>query len=162
LRELFGLPEWGKAFTFKGGTALSKGWKLIERFSEDIDIVVDREFLGFGGDASPEAALSKKQRRARLAALKDECQKRIHGELRPALEKSIRQALPPTARWDLVPAAPEEDPDGQTLFLSVQQTPLQRRLRQPHRHLAQPIPVRGWQAGRSIPRSDPQYPDPQP
>ena len=24
--------------TFKGGTSLSKGWKLIERFSEDIDI----------------------------------------------------------------------------------------------------------------------------
>jgi predicted nucleotidyltransferase component of viral defense system len=26
---------------FKGGTSLSKGWKLIERFSEDIDIALD-------------------------------------------------------------------------------------------------------------------------
>jgi predicted nucleotidyltransferase component of viral defense system len=35
---------------FKGGTSLSKGWDLIQRFSEDIDLVLDREFLGFKGD----------------------------------------------------------------------------------------------------------------
>jgi hypothetical protein len=28
---------------FKGGTSLSKGWNLIERFSEDIDISIDRK-----------------------------------------------------------------------------------------------------------------------
>ena len=32
LRELFDLPEWGDQLTFKGGTALSKAWNLIERF----------------------------------------------------------------------------------------------------------------------------------
>ena len=32
---------------FKGGTSLSKGWKLIDRFSEDIDLALDRGFLGF-------------------------------------------------------------------------------------------------------------------
>lgn len=116
LHEMFALPQWGNAFTFKGGTALSKGWKLIERFSEDIDIVVDRAFLGFGGAASPETAPSKKQRRARLDALKAECQRRIHAELRPALESRIRQCLPEDARWDLVAATPDEDPDGQTLL----------------------------------------------
>src|SRR6058998_821145 len=42
LRELFRLPQWGTHFTFKGGTSLSKAWKLIERFSEDIDVVIDR------------------------------------------------------------------------------------------------------------------------
>lgn len=41
---------------FKGGTSLSKAWKLIERFSEDVDLAVDRSFFGFDGD------LSKKQR----------------------------------------------------------------------------------------------------
>ena len=35
---------------FKGGTSLSKAWKLIERFSEDIDLAIDREFFGFDGD----------------------------------------------------------------------------------------------------------------
>ncbi|TAN15222.1 MAG: nucleotidyl transferase AbiEii/AbiGii toxin family protein [Chitinophagaceae bacterium] len=43
---------------FKGGSSLSKAWKLIERFSEDIDLAIDRGFLGFTGD------LSKKQRTA--------------------------------------------------------------------------------------------------
>jgi hypothetical protein len=34
---------------FKGGTSLSKAWKLIERFSEDIDLAMDRTFFGFEG-----------------------------------------------------------------------------------------------------------------
>ncbi len=34
-----------KHLVFKGGTSLSKAWKLIERFSEDIDLVIDKEFL---------------------------------------------------------------------------------------------------------------------
>lgn len=37
------------ALIFKGGTSLSKGWNLIQRFSEDIDLALDREFLGFTG-----------------------------------------------------------------------------------------------------------------
>lgn len=38
------------ALIFKGGTSLSKGWKVIHRFSEDIDLALDREFLGFSGE----------------------------------------------------------------------------------------------------------------
>ncbi len=30
---------------FKGGTSLSKGWNIIERFSEDIDLALGREFF---------------------------------------------------------------------------------------------------------------------
>ena len=33
--------------SFKGGTSLSKAWKIIERFSEDIDLSIDRSFYGF-------------------------------------------------------------------------------------------------------------------
>lgn len=32
---------------FKGGTSLSKAWNLISRFSEDIDLALDRKFFGF-------------------------------------------------------------------------------------------------------------------
>jgi predicted nucleotidyltransferase component of viral defense system len=39
-----------KALIFKGGTSLSKGWNVIHRFSEDIDLALDREFLGFSGE----------------------------------------------------------------------------------------------------------------
>ena len=39
--------ECAPALIFKGGTSLSKGWNLIQRFSEDIDLALDREYLGF-------------------------------------------------------------------------------------------------------------------
>ena len=48
--------EIGKHMVFKGGTSLSKAWGLIDRFSEDIDLAVDRKFYGFDGE------LAKKQR----------------------------------------------------------------------------------------------------
>ncbi len=38
------------SLVFKGGTFLSKGWNLIQRFSEDIDLALDREYLGFSGE----------------------------------------------------------------------------------------------------------------
>jgi predicted nucleotidyltransferase component of viral defense system len=38
---------------FKGGTSLSKAWKLINRFSEDIDLAIDKEFFeAYKGDIS--------------------------------------------------------------------------------------------------------------
>jgi len=42
-----------KHLVFKGGTSLSKAWKLIRRFSEDIDLAIDKEFFeGYEGDIS--------------------------------------------------------------------------------------------------------------
>ena len=49
-------------FVFKGGTSLSKAYHLIDRFSEDIDLAIDRKFLGFDGDLS--ATQIKKLRKA--------------------------------------------------------------------------------------------------
>jgi predicted nucleotidyltransferase component of viral defense system len=37
---------------FKGGTSLSIAFNLIQRFSEDIDLGIDRKHLGFEGDLS--------------------------------------------------------------------------------------------------------------
>jgi predicted nucleotidyltransferase component of viral defense system len=51
LRMIFG-SSLNKHIVFKGGTSLSKCYGLIERFSEDIDFSIDREFLGFSGDLS--------------------------------------------------------------------------------------------------------------
>lgn len=45
LKALFSLPM-REHFIFKGGTSLSKAWKLIERFSEDIDIALAPEAFG--------------------------------------------------------------------------------------------------------------------
>ncbi|GMV23483.1 MAG: nucleotidyltransferase [Acidimicrobiia bacterium] len=114
LRALFGLPVSGPHLTFKGGTSLSKGWKLIDRFSEDIDIVIDREFLGFGGADAPEDAPSNKQRLKRLEALMAGAQVHIRDVLSPALEQEIRHLLPSKAAWTL--EADADDPDDQTLL----------------------------------------------
>ncbi|NVM62110.1 hypothetical protein FHW88_000386 [Mucilaginibacter sp. SG538B] len=38
MHALYGLKSQGYDFELKGGTSLSKGYKIIERFSEDIDI----------------------------------------------------------------------------------------------------------------------------
>lgn len=44
LEIIFQMPI-AKHLVFKGGTSLSKAWKLINRFSEDIDLAIDREFF---------------------------------------------------------------------------------------------------------------------
>lgn len=115
LGKLFDLPEWGQHLTFKGGTSLSKCWNLIERFSEDIDIVIDRDALDFGGESAPEQAPSKKQRTKRLKALKEACQQCISDQIRPTLIESISSDLPDTLEWSLEPDP--DDPDKQTLLL---------------------------------------------
>ena len=51
LNASFSLP-YSNNIVFKGGTSLSKGWNLIERFSEDIDLAIDRTFFGFDGNIS--------------------------------------------------------------------------------------------------------------
>jgi predicted nucleotidyltransferase component of viral defense system len=45
--ELIYQTEIAAHTVFKGGTSLSKAWNLIDRFSEDIDLALDRRFLGF-------------------------------------------------------------------------------------------------------------------
>ena len=44
---LFSMPDMQEYLIFKGGTSLSKAWQLITRFSEDIDLSLNREYLGF-------------------------------------------------------------------------------------------------------------------
>ncbi len=46
LDYLFNKSKFKKAFTFKGGTSLSKGYSLIRRFSEDIDLILDWTVFG--------------------------------------------------------------------------------------------------------------------
>ncbi len=115
LRELFSLPGVGEHLTFKGGTSLSKAWKLIRRFSEDIDLIVDKEALGFGGDAAPDKAASNKQRKARLEALMAASRQWVQGSLQPALATRIATALGDDAACKL--EVDPDMPDGQCLLL---------------------------------------------
>lgn len=72
LRAMFGLP-YADHLSFKGGTSLSKCWHLIDRFSEDIDVAIDREYLGFTGTLS-KAQISDKLRRTACSFVRETMQ----------------------------------------------------------------------------------------
>lgn len=70
---------------FKGGTSLSKAWNLIDRFSEDIDLALDRKFLGFEkADAEMSGSQVSKLRRHSL--------KYISEKYFPLLQKTFHDA----------------------------------------------------------------------
>ena len=114
LKELFQLPVVGGHLIFKGGTSLSKVFKVIERFSEDIDVSIDRGFLGFGGANEPEAGTSNKEKQRRIEALKAACQNKIADELLPAFDAAIKAKVGHKEKWAL--RSDDEDPDRQTLL----------------------------------------------
>jgi nucleotidyltransferase AbiEii toxin of type IV toxin-antitoxin system len=102
LDKLFALPEVGTHIIFKGGTSLSKVYGIIERFSEDIDVSLSREWLGFGGDQDPEKAPSGKKEKERLEALSNACAVKIHDILLPQLRRSFQAVLgASTESWQL-------------------------------------------------------------
>jgi len=72
LRAIFALP-YAENLSFKGGTSLSKCYNLIERFSEDIDIAVNREFLGFSGMLS-KSTIGSRLRRAACSFVREKLQ----------------------------------------------------------------------------------------
>ena len=67
LDYLFHQSPWSANLTFKGGTSLSKVYQLIERFSEDIDLILDWRVLGYGLNEPWETRSNTKQ----AAFLKD-------------------------------------------------------------------------------------------
>jgi len=114
-----GLKEGGPRLLFKGGTSLSKGFGLINRFSEDIDVTVFRDDIGEPATIEELNALSGNKRRARLDAIKDACQAYINGPLRAELTLILQDRLQAagldggSARVE----ADDADPDGQTLLI---------------------------------------------
>lgn len=61
LDYLFHRCAWKENLAFKGGTSLSKAYDLIERFSEDIDLILDWRVLGYGIDEPWEERSNTKQ-----------------------------------------------------------------------------------------------------
>lgn len=74
--------ECAPALIFKGGTSLSKGWNLIQRFSEDIDLALDREYLGFAGDLNRQEI--KRLRKASYAFMTEKFIRELTGKFAAA------------------------------------------------------------------------------
>ena len=80
LRALFSLP-YAQHASFKGGTSLSKCWNLIRRMSEDVDITIDQEFLGFGGQLS-KTQISDRLRRTACSFVREKLQFDLAAQLK--------------------------------------------------------------------------------
>ncbi|MEG1765297.1 MAG: nucleotidyl transferase AbiEii/AbiGii toxin family protein [Muribaculaceae bacterium] len=79
LKALFS-SEYAPYLSFKGGTSLSKCFHLINRFSEDIDIAINRDFLGFGGKLS-KTQVSDRLRRASCSFVREVLAKELSNQL---------------------------------------------------------------------------------
>jgi len=94
LKQLFTIPEFNGWLTFKGGTSLSKCFNLIGRFSEDVDLAVDFERLGFTGQKDPRRGdLSYTKRQPLLDEMLDACCTYIAGPFMMLLRAQITKLL---------------------------------------------------------------------
>ena len=116
LKTLFSLPEIGVHLTFKGGTSLSKCYNVIKRFSEDIDISIERPFLSKTKPIEPGKDKSNKENQKRLKELQEVCKAKIGEVIVPGLKQAIAAALPDKKEWSL--ALDDAALDGQTVLFS--------------------------------------------
>ncbi|MEX1040505.1 MAG: nucleotidyl transferase AbiEii/AbiGii toxin family protein [Pirellulaceae bacterium] len=101
LKRLFASSRCPYRFIFKGGTSLSKAYGAIDRFSEDVDLSMNREDLGYGQE-NPLVAASGKQARKRIDALVLKCREAVRRSLVPALYQAIQDELGAFEhRWNL-------------------------------------------------------------
>ena len=89
------IPELKGNITFKGGTSLSKAWSLIERFSEDIDIAINRKVFGQEPPHGAENATSNTQRKIWLEELENKNAAFTTDILLPSLFNKIASHLNP-------------------------------------------------------------------
>jgi len=102
LENLFALPDLKSHLTFKGGTSLSKVYGVIDRFSEDIDVSIEREFLGFDDKKDPEKLSSRSKQKALLDDLSQSSTKYIQGKMLADLKAIIAAKFGTDKGWQLV------------------------------------------------------------
>ena len=88
--------EFRESLVFKGGTSLSKVFRVIDRFSEDIDLSVSPSLLGL-----PEAGASRNQADKWMTLAESACAQAVQDQFQPALEAEVRGVLgkPERGAW---------------------------------------------------------------
>lgn len=109
LKALFFLP-YSAHLSLKGGTSLSKCWGLINRMSEDADIGINREFLGFTGSLS-KTQINDKLRRATCSFVRE----KMSEDLRKGL---IKQGISPDLFNVDVKITPITTTDPETIYVT--------------------------------------------
>lgn len=98
LQMVFALPV-ANHLVFKGGTSLSKVWKVIRRFSEDIDLAIDPSIWGFEGDLTKKQI--KRLRKASSIFVRDELCLSLKGVVsETGMEKWLQMEADPDGEGD--------------------------------------------------------------
>lgn len=141
LKALF-LSRYAKHMVFKGGTSLSKCWKLIERFSEDIDIALAPEAFGMEYKDNPSKSMVDRLKKAGCSFTSN--------ELKTELEKQF-ETLGVPANILIIESAPVHenfpDTDPQSLFVKYPS------LYSPNQYLADEVKVEVSVRSLRIPHS---------
>lgn len=113
LKHIFEHKELAEHITFKGGTSLSKAYRLIERFSEDIDLTISRHapYIVKGSDPM-EAGISRNERERRIETLKKNAQCCVKDFFLTTLYETFTAKL--LGDWSIELDA--NDPDQQTIL----------------------------------------------
>lgn len=89
LTSLFRSDRIGENLVFRGGTSLSKGWQCIERFSEDIDLAINRSWVGGEELVELKAGITTSERERRYKRLREQCRRVIGDVIAPHLVESL-------------------------------------------------------------------------
>jgi len=100
LDYLFNKCPYKKYFVFKGGTSLSKCYKLIDRFSEDIDLTIDHNYFDVS-DKDLYGDQSNTARKKVVAKVKIKLAEFIVNKLKPCLEKDFKSFLIETPKFEI-------------------------------------------------------------
>ncbi len=112
LDRIFSNDKLSNHVIFKGGTSLSKCYGMIDRFSEDIDLTLSKEYIGINSDNDPANATSRSQRDNRLQQLTTQFEEKIYNEIKPMLLEYFKKHLSEyfsDTEWKL---EPEKDDKG--------------------------------------------------
>ncbi|OGO94866.1 MAG: hypothetical protein A3F10_05520 [Coxiella sp. RIFCSPHIGHO2_12_FULL_42_15] len=115
LNQIFSSAALSPHITFKGGTSLSKCYNIIDRFSEDIDLTLAKQYIGITGDNDPISAATPSQRGKRLEQLSDAVKIKIATDVNPILTEQFRKNISPyfsDTEWKLT----TDDKDAQSLI----------------------------------------------
>ena len=112
LQIIFSLPC-AESLVFKGGTSLSKVWGLINRFSEDIDLVIDRSIFNFAGDLT----------KNRVSKLRKKSSVFVRDDFKDQLVDAVNNT--PLKEWCTIVSEPDGEgnatyPEPRSVFVSYE------------------------------------------
>lgn len=115
-----GFPMGEPRRLFKGGTSLSKAHGLVERFSEDVDLVIFRGDLGHDASIDQLQQMGRNRRKEYVKGVLAACQDHIATRMLPLLTELVTEAMTRAdiARSRFNVELDQRDGDGQNILFT--------------------------------------------